>query len=217
MPDLDAQTERSGGGRWHRTPERRCIVTRQQLGAEAMIRFVSGPDGVVVPDLKARLPGRGAWVTASAAIIRQAARKGHFARALKSAVKAPEDLDQAVGALLLAQALNALGMAGGQGAVETGFSKVDAGVRSRRYGVVLFAGDGAEDSRRKLLAGLRAGGREHLGLFTGFSCDQMSLALGRANVIHAGIVAGRVAAAVTETLRRLDDYRGGGALKSPVA
>ena len=40
-------------------PNRRCIVTGQVLPVEQLIRFVVGPDGVVVPDIEARLPGRG--------------------------------------------------------------------------------------------------------------------------------------------------------------
>ena len=46
--------------------ERMCIVTRQGGTPETLIRFVAGPDGSVVPDLKRVLPGRGCWVTASA-------------------------------------------------------------------------------------------------------------------------------------------------------
>ena len=34
-------------------PLRRCIVTRERLPKERMIRFVVGPDGAIVPDLAA--------------------------------------------------------------------------------------------------------------------------------------------------------------------
>ena len=44
--------------------ERMCIVTRETLPADEMIRFVAGPDGSVVPDLKRTLPGRGCSVKA---------------------------------------------------------------------------------------------------------------------------------------------------------
>ncbi len=39
--------------------DRTCIVTRESGYADDMIRFVAGPDGAVVPDLKHELPGRG--------------------------------------------------------------------------------------------------------------------------------------------------------------
>ena len=70
-------------------PERRCIVTRAVKPRAGLIRFVAGPDDVVVPDLAEKLPGRGMWVSADAAALGQAAKKGHFARAAKRPVKAP--------------------------------------------------------------------------------------------------------------------------------
>jgi len=204
--NIDAKGRNSTSGH-----ERRCIVSRQTYDTGELVRFVAGPQGVV-PDLKGRLPGRGAWVKANAETVREATRKGHFARALKTDCKTAPDLDRTVGALLETSALNALGMAGGQGKVETGFSKVDAGLRSRSFGLVLFASDGADGSRAKLLAGRRAGGDPAPPLFSGFTSDQMSLALGRANVIHAGLVIGGMAVAVTKALRRLDNYWGAGAM-----
>ena len=41
---------------------RMCIVSRRPLPAERLLRFVADPAGRVVPDLKRRLPGRGAHV-----------------------------------------------------------------------------------------------------------------------------------------------------------
>jgi len=210
-PDAESDTIDAKGRNNARGQMRRCIVTRQTCDTASLVRFVAGPHGVV-PDLKGRLPGRGAWVKANADKVREAGLKGHFARALKTDVKPPPDLDRTVGALLETSALNALGMAGGQGKVETGFSKVDAGLRSRGFGLVLFASDGADGSRSKLLAGRRAGGDPAPPLYLGFTSDQMSLALGRANVIHAGLVIGGTAAAVTKALRRLDEYWGAGAM-----
>jgi len=210
-PGAEFDTIDAKGRNSTRGQVRRCIVTRQTCDTGSLVRFVAGPDGVV-PDLKGRLPGRGAWVRASADMVREAARKGHFARALKTDAKTPAHLDRTVGALLETNALNALGMAGGRGKVETGFSKVDAGLRSQGFGLVLFACDGADGSRAKLVAGRRAGGDPAPPLYSGFTSDQMSLALGRANVIHAGLVKGGMAAAVTKALRRLDDYWGAGAM-----
>src|SRR5271167_3598140 len=46
-------------------PLRRCVLTRQRLPKERMIRFVVGPDRQIVPDLAAKLPGRGIWLSAS--------------------------------------------------------------------------------------------------------------------------------------------------------
>ena len=43
--------------------ERMCIVTREVMDEDALIRFVRGPDGQAVPDLQRKLPGRGVWVS----------------------------------------------------------------------------------------------------------------------------------------------------------
>ena len=47
-------------------PERSCVVTRVVKAPEDLIRFVAGPDGVIVPDLRRKLPGRGVWTSLSA-------------------------------------------------------------------------------------------------------------------------------------------------------
>ena len=49
--------DRSAAGRGHRP--RRCALTRAHRPKDDLIRFVLGPDGTVVPDLKERLPAAG--------------------------------------------------------------------------------------------------------------------------------------------------------------
>src|SRR5262249_30051398 len=44
---------------------RLCAATGEVKPVDEMIRFVLGPDGAAVPDLKRRLPGRGIWITAT--------------------------------------------------------------------------------------------------------------------------------------------------------
>ena len=62
--ETDAGPPRAGKA-GARDPERRCIVAMERRPQGEMIRFVLSPDGQVTPDLAAKLPGRGAWVTAS--------------------------------------------------------------------------------------------------------------------------------------------------------
>ena len=65
--------------------DRMCIVTREKGEADDhLIRFVAGPDGSVVPDLKRQLPGRGCWVKAERAIVDKAVARKLFARALRA-------------------------------------------------------------------------------------------------------------------------------------
>ena len=78
--------------------ERTCIVTREIHAPSDMLRFVVGPDGDVVPDLKRNLPGRGVWVRAEAALVAQAVKRQLFAKAFKDKVRTsaslPEEIDK---------------------------------------------------------------------------------------------------------------------------
>src|ERR1700710_90886 len=62
-------------------PERTCIVTREKRSKDGLIRFVVSPDRQVVPDIRAKLPGRGAWVLADAATVAMAVKRKAFSRA----------------------------------------------------------------------------------------------------------------------------------------
>ena len=72
-----------------RTRERRCIVSGEILPDAQMVRFVVGPDGTVVPDVGAVLPGRGLWVRAERATLDRAIAKNAFSRASMSCAAAP--------------------------------------------------------------------------------------------------------------------------------
>jgi hypothetical protein len=190
--------------------ERRCIVTRQSRPPGELIRFVAGPDGVVVPDLRARLPGRGAWVTAQRQTVESAVRSNAFSRALKQDVAVARDLAEMVEHLLRERTLAALGLAARAGSVVTGFTKVDRAARRGDLAVVLTASDGAADGRRKIAAAVSAAPRARPTHVSGFSAAELGLALGRPNVVHAGVVAGRVAASLETALTRYETYRPGG-------
>lgn len=192
---------------------RTCIVTRRAGPAEAMIRFVCAPDGSIVPDLKARLPGRGAWVSANAGTVRAAMAKGHFARAMKQKVTVPPDLAERLGAMLKQQALDALGMAMGAGQVISGFAKAEAAIGAGKAGVVLHAADGAPDGLRKLKqAARRAAAQVGDGLtwVTGFNSDELGLAIGRESVVHAVVKPGRMAEAFARKAMKWRHYEGAG-------
>ena len=56
-----------------------CIVTRMVKDEAELIRFVRSPDGVVVPDLARKLPGRGVWVSLDRRLLDQAVARKLFA------------------------------------------------------------------------------------------------------------------------------------------
>lgn len=198
----DAPDIRSG-------PRRSCIVTRRQAAPEHLIRFVRAPDGAVVPDLDNRLPGRGVWVTASRATLETAVRKKLFARGFKAAAAAGPDLPERVDRLLAARVLGLLGLARKAGEVITGFDKVDRAARRRPLAAVFHAADGAAEGLRKIDAAFVAGGQQRTAIMVrAFTSEQLSLALGLANVIHAAVPAGPMGRAVAERALRLLRYRG---------
>lgn len=191
-------------------PERRCIVSGEIGGKDGLIRFVLGPDGEVVPDLAEKLPGRGLWVTPAREMVEKAALKGHFARAAKAPAKAGMELADLVERLLARRASDALGLARKAGALETGFEKVLTAIERGRIAALIEARDGAQDGRRKLEQRLRVA-KEHgiLGdvpVLDPLWADEMGLALGRGNVIHAALISGRMQAKVVAELARLARY-----------
>ncbi|HEY6632453.1 MAG TPA: RNA-binding protein [Rhizobiaceae bacterium] len=192
--------------------DRTCIVTRRPAGPDELIRFVVGPDGAVVPDLKRNLPGRGCWVTADRAHVDKAAKKGAFARALKAPATVPPDIGGMVDRLLVKSALGALGLARKAGAVALGATKVESSVRSGQALLVLHAAEAAEDGLRKIAQARRA--TAHLGgpeirAYKLFSEQELGLALGGTNVIHAAVLAGDAGRAAEKRMVALDRYRGG--------
>lgn len=172
-----------------------------------LIRFALGPGGVVVPDVAAKLPGRGAWVEASRAAVTQAAKKGGFARGFKQAVKAPEDLADLTETLLKRRCLDFLGMGMRAGGVAAGATQVEAAIRARPLELLIEAEDGAADGREKLMS-------LHIGLWRRpppavacFSAAELGVALGRERVIHATLLQERLALAWAAEIGRLAGFR----------
>lgn len=190
--------------------ERRCAVTRIAKASQDMIRFVLSPDLEVVPDLKASLPGRGVWVTATAPMVAEAVKTRAFARGFKAKVTVDPDLSDKIDALLVERLLRHLGLARKAGQLVTGFAKVDAALRSDELAVLITATDAAADGQEKLkrLAKAVAGSRL---CFVGVAdSQQLSMALGLEHVIHAGVMKNHMAGAVEIAARRLVSFRGGG-------
>jgi predicted RNA-binding protein YlxR (DUF448 family) len=191
-------------------PERTCIVTRVVRPAEELLRFVAAPDGTVVPDLDGKLPGRGAWVTCNKFAVAAAARKQAFKRALEPGVTAPPDLADLVERLLVKRAMEALSLANKAGLVATGFVKVEARIGAGAVAALLHGSDAAEDGARKLERQLNAVSRtagKPVIVCDQLTVEQLSLALGRANVVHACLSTGGATAMFLAEVQRLGRYR----------
>jgi hypothetical protein len=193
-PDLDngPRTDRSA-------TVRMCAVSRQVRPIDELIRFVVSPQGEVVADLKRKLPGRGLWVSASRRAVAEAVRRNHFNRGFKRDLRVTQTLPADTEALLVRSAVEALAMAAKAGQVVSGFGKVEDALSQRQarnpVQALIHASDGAADGIRKLDALVRpnigVNDESHpIPVITALTSEQLDLALGRSNVIHAALLAG---------------------------
>ncbi len=194
--------------------ERMCAVTRQIAPIDDLIRFVLSPTGETVPDLKRKLPGRGLWVSLSRATVAEAARRNVFARSFKRDVQVSKTLADDVERMMVRGVSEALAMAAKAGQVTSGFSKVEGAIEGRQAVALIHATDGAPDGIRKLNAKLAAVMRENGGESADFpvisvlTTDELDLALGRANVVHAALLAGPASKTFLARCQTLTRFRG---------
>ena len=189
--------------------ERWCALERCQRPASELIRFVAGPDGDLVPDLKRKLPGRGIWVTALRDSIERAAAGNVFQRALKGPVRVAKELPALIETLLEQHALAALSMASKAGCVVSGAERVVEAIEHKDLHALVHASDAGEDGCRKLdgkLAARRSGSVAPSAV-TCFTRAQLSLALGRTNVVHAALIEAEASRKFVEQTLRLLHYR----------
>lgn len=182
--------------------ERRCLVTGEVQPKAGLIRFVLGPDGIVVPDLAEKLPGRGFWLTADRAIIERAIAKGLFSRGAKAPAKPPEGLAELLEAGLAKRVIELVSLARKAGTAVAGYEKVRDWLTSGTAEVLIQAFDGSERGRAKLRP---PHGPESL--IEILSASELGLAYGRESVIHGALAGGGLTARVVEEAARLKGMR----------
>jgi predicted RNA-binding protein YlxR (DUF448 family) len=191
-----------------RTRERRCIVSGEILPDAQMVRFVVSPDGTVVPDVGAVLPGRGLWIKAERAMLDRAIAKNAFSRAAKKNADSGADLAERTERLLVRRMLGDLGLARRAGQLVLGYDNVARALGGKAPPAVLVeASDGSAGGRRKLTSAVRGHGPAMLDCLTS---AELSLALGRENVVHAAVKSGRLAERLISDAGRLSGFRAPG-------
>jgi predicted RNA-binding protein YlxR (DUF448 family) len=205
--DLDRGTTSVAPG-----SERMCALTRQVMPVDALIRFVLGPAGEVVPDVKRKLPGRGLWITGTSAALAEAVKRNVFARGFKRGLLGGGDLVGATERALERAALDALAIAGKAGQVVTGATKVEAACSRDDLKALIHAAEARADGKRKLNAALQRNmgekPRETVIIET-FAGGQLDLALNRPNVVHAALLAGPGAETFLARVKRFERFRTG--------
>jgi uncharacterized protein len=220
--------ELDNGPRTKSATMRMCAVSREVRPVDELIRFVLSLQGEVVPDLKRKLPGRGLWITASRARVAEAVRRNQFSRGFKRDVRAAQTLASDTEKLLVRSAIEALAMAAKAGRVVSGFTKVEEALTGGQATALIHASDGAADGIRKLDAIVRQRGGNHgesliFPIVTELTSAELDLALGRANVIHAALLAGPAGktflsrSQILVRYRMADDDKTAGAAKNSEA
>ena len=199
---------------------RRCIVTGDSRPREELLRFVVGPDDIVVPDLGERLSGRGLWLSARRDIVTQACSRNQFARAARRKVTPMagpdgEPLDRIVEAQLAQRCIDVVSLTRRAGIAIAGFDQVRQWLRARPArnaggpAVLLTASDAAAGGREKVLA--LAGWDDGVavpvvpcGLLTG---DELGRAFGRDHLVHVLIAPHRLAGRLLAEAGRLAGFR----------
>ena len=186
-------------------PLRRCVVTRERDYRARMIRFVVAPDRTVVPDLAAKLPGRGIWLSARRDVIDTAQTRGAFARAARSQVVVPADLVGMVQSGLHRRVTELLGLARRAGQAVSGFQKAREWLVAGRAGLVVQASDGSVDERARFLSGTR-----DVPVGAPLSAHDLGAVFSRDHVVHVAIAHGRLAEALNIEIHRLSGIAGTG-------
>jgi hypothetical protein len=215
-------------------PLRRCALTRQRLPKERMIRFVVGPDRQIVPDLAAKLPGRGIWLSASADVLefgrapedrppqderpkggrpnkqgddnhRQLARA--FARAARGPVSVPSDLLLLLQTALVRRIGECLGLARRAGQAVAGYEKAREALGTGCYKLVLQASDGSEAERSRFLSGFGP----DLTIIDPLPGEALGRVFGRDYVVHVAVAPGKLAESLVVEASRLAGLKNGSA------
>jgi len=188
-------------------PERSCILTRRTAPREELIRLALGPDGEVAPDVRARAPGRGAWIGVGRKALDESNAKGKLKGALSRAFKTgdvtvPADLGERIETALRQQALDRLGLEARGGTLINGAERIEQAARSGKVHLLIHASDAGEDGNRTLDQAWRVGGGEAKGLVFPLPRTILSMALGRENVVHIALTDAAAARRVSHAISR---------------
>lgn len=194
-------------------PERTCVLTRRKADKDELIRLALSPDGEVAPDVRARAPGRGAWIGVTRAALDAANANGKLKAALQRAFKTndvsiPADLGERIEAALRQATLDRLGMEARSGNLVNGFDRIENAARSGKVAMLIHAADAGEDGNRGLDQAWRVGGGGPEGVIFPLDRTILSMALGRDNVVHVALTDPAAASRVSHALRRWRAFTG---------
>ena len=185
-------------------PDRMCIVSRVVKPEEELVRFALSPDGKVVPDLARKLPGRGVWVSLDPKTIAEAQKRKLFAKGFGADAQADDDLPELVGRLLKQETVSKLAMTRKAGLALAGNTKVEEALAKGKVKLLLHLKGAGADGTIKL----NRKAPEGTVICDLLGADELDLAFGRENVVHAGVAGGGLTEKLLDSLRRWAQYSG---------
>lgn len=205
-------------------PIRRCILSGERAERAGLIRLAISPDSVVAPDVRARAPGRGAWIGVTRPELEEAIAKGRMKAALARAFKTgpitvPDDLPAMIEEALTRALLDRLGLEARSGTLLTGSDRIAEAARRGKVWLLLHSSDSSPDGNAKLDQAWRVGsdaeGSGQRGVVLPVDRTRLSVALGRDNAVHVALTDQRAAARIDQFLGRLLHFKGEGAVPGP--
>lgn len=164
-----------------------------------MIRFVADPEGVLTPDPAAKLPGRGAWITARREVLEKGLAKGQLMRAAEAKTLPPEPVALVTG-LLFRRVSETLSLGRRAGQVIGGGGKIRA---AGDVAGLLIATDASPREARAL-----QGDVSHDWVERSLPSDELGAAFGRSGLAFAAVLRGdpRLEKRVRDEMLRLSGF-----------
>ena len=187
-------------------PLRMCVVTKERVRQTQMVRFALSPDGIVTPDVAAKLPGRGVWALANRQTIDEAVEKGAFSRGFKMQAKADDGLSDLTERLLVQRCKDHLSFAKKSSSLVIGFDLVRAELQKKSPGWLIEAADGSEDGRNKVYS-LAKALYEGVKIAGALTEKELGESVGRAGFVHGLIQKGPFAKRWGTEYKRLIGFR----------
>jgi predicted RNA-binding protein YlxR (DUF448 family)/ribosomal protein L30E len=183
---------------------RRCIATGDIHDRSSLLRFVVGPNGELVADTAARLPGRGLWLTPRRDILERAIARRLFARSAHRAIITPADFADRVETLLVQRCVDGIGLGRRAGLAVAGFERACEAVRMGKATLLFLALDGAEGGRLKMRALARG-----LPIVIVLTATEMGAIFGRDHVVNIAIGDGRLSGRLIAVAEKIAGFRPG--------
>ena len=180
---------------------RKCIVSGKVLEKDKLLRFTTMPDGLVIPDFKKKLPGKGVYVTNSKKLLTEAVAKGGFSKALKIKTKAGKELIDQVEHLLKRQALDAISLAKKAGVLVFGLDKVLETIKKNKASFLVEASDSGQDGRKRAETAAK-----DIKIFKIFKSEELDKELAKESTVYLAFCKSKMADMVEEAFEKLASF-----------